>query len=296
MKQNYFVQSPNTGLIFMKKLALLKLCFLVLLILHSVSYGEYIIGCGDVLQISVWGNEELNVTVPVRPDGYISMPLLNDVMAKGHTPMELAKIIEIKLQDFLSHPAVYVIPQEMNNLKVYVIGNGVTAGEYILQGEITLLQFLAKLGSRQIEILQEGNVVTQGPDYYHAYLLRNGEKIKEGFHNLFIKGAVEEDIPLKAGDILFIPDNFQNNIKIVGSVNTPGVITYRENLTILDAILAVGGFDEFAKENAVVVVREEKGQKHEIIVKMKDLMKKGKLKENIILNPGDMIIVKESLF
>jgi polysaccharide export outer membrane protein len=257
------------------------------------AYGmEYIIGGGDNLNISVWGNPELSVSVPVRPDGKISMPLLGDVKAEGLTPMELAMVIEKGLDEFIGHPAVTVIVTQMNSYKVYVFGNGVTSGEYILTGRTTLLQFLSRLGNQQVEQLQGGTIVTQGPDYYHAYLQRGGKKIKEGFHTLFAKGDVEEDIFLEPGDMIFIPDNFQNNIKVVGSVNSPGVLTYRENLTILDAILAVGGLTEFAKENDVIVVREEK----EISVRMKDLMKKGKLKENIILYPGDLIIVKESLF
>lgn len=273
------------------------LMFFLSFLIVLPGYGiEYIIGGGDQLDISVWGNPDLTISVPVRPDGKISMPLLGDVKAEGVTPMELARVIEKGLEEFITHPAVTVIVSQMNSYKVYVFGNGVTSGEYILSGRTTLLQFLSRLGNQQIEQLQGGTIVTQGPDYYHAYLLRGGKKIKEGFHKLFAKGEVEEDIYLEPGDMIFVPDNFQNNIKVVGSVESPGVLTYRENLTILDAILAVGGFTEFAKENDVIVVREENGGKKEISVRMKDLMKKGRLKENIVLYPGDLVIVKESLF
>ena len=71
-------------------------------------------------------------------------------------------------------------------------------------------------------------------------LMRQGVKLREGFHDLFVKGDTSQDITLEPGDILYIPDNFVNNVKVVGSVKNPGVITYREGITALDAILAVG--------------------------------------------------------
>jgi polysaccharide export outer membrane protein len=126
--------------------------------------------------------------------------------------------------------------------------------------------------------------------------MRQGIKLKEGFHDLFVKGDTCHDITLEPGDILYIPDNFINNVKVVGSVKNPGVITYREGITALDAILAVGGFDEFANEKEVVIVRSKGDEKKEITVNMKKVLRKGRLEENVVLEPGDMIIVKESLF
>jgi polysaccharide export outer membrane protein len=126
--------------------------------------------------------------------------------------------------------------------------------------------------------------------------MRQGIKLKEGFHDLFVKGDTSHDLTLEPGDILYIPDNFINNVKVVGSVKNPGVITYRESITALDAILAVGEFDEFANEKEVVIVRSDGDDKEEITVNMKEVLKKGRLEENVVLEPGDMIIVKESLF
>jgi polysaccharide export outer membrane protein len=146
----------------------------------------------------------------------------------------------------VENPLVDVIVKKIESQKVYVIGNTTFSGKYILKDETTLLQFLAELGSKQLEVIKEGSVVSQGPDYHHAYLMRQGIKLKEGFHDLFVKGDTSHDLTLEPGDILYIPDNFVNNVKVVGSVKNPGVITYREGITALDAILAVGGFDEFA--------------------------------------------------
>ena len=120
--------------------------------------------------------------------------------------------------------------------------------------------------------------------------------MKEGFHDLFIKGDTSQDVTLEPGDIIYIPDNFVSNVKVVGSVKNPGVVTYWEGITALDAVLAVGGFDEFAKEKEVIIVRIDGDDKKEITVNMKNVLKKGMLEENMVLEPGGMIIVKESLF
>ena len=102
-------------------------------------------------------------------------------------------------------------------------------------------------------------------------LVRQGIKLREGFHDLFVKGDTSHDLTLEPGDILYIPDNFVNNVKVVGSVKNPGVITYREGITALDAILAVGGFDEFANEKEVIIVRCKGDKKKEITVNMKKI-------------------------
>jgi len=257
---------------------------------------DYLIGGGDLLQVSVWDNKDLSVSVPVRPDGKITMPLLGDLKASDLTPSELSAVIEEGLSQFVENPLADVIVTKVESQKVYVIGNSTFSGKYILKDETTLLQFLAELGSKQLEVMKEGSVVSQGPDYHHAYLMRQGIKLKEGFHDLFVKGDTSQDIILEPSDILYVPDNFVNNVKVVGSVKSHGVITYREGITALDAILAVGGFDEFANQKEIILVRSLKDEKKEITVNMKEVLRKGRLKENVVLEPGDMIIVKDSLF
>jgi polysaccharide export outer membrane protein len=153
---------------------------------------DYLIGGGDELHVSVWDNKDLSVSVPVHPDGRITMPLLGDLRASDLTPSELSAVIEEGLSQFVENPLVDVIVKDINNHKVYVIGNSTFSGKYILKDETTLLQFLAELGSRQIEVIKEGSTVTQGPDYHNAYLMRQGIKLKEGFHDLFVKSVSEK--------------------------------------------------------------------------------------------------------
>lgn len=105
----------------------------------------YRIGKGDVLEINVWKEEDLTRVVKVRTDGRISLPLLDDVMAEGLTPIELKKKIEKKLSQFITSPFVTVIVNEENN-KFYMVGEVNRVGEYDLTKDLTILQAIALAG------------------------------------------------------------------------------------------------------------------------------------------------------
>jgi len=124
----------------MKKSICLFIFFLILFVVFGSAYAEeYVIGDEDMLQISVWGNPELSVTVPVRPDGMISIPLAGDVAASGSTPQELKKTLEKNLARFIKTPVVTVMVTAINSFKVYVFGDGISraqpAGEQSASGQ-----------------------------------------------------------------------------------------------------------------------------------------------------------------
>jgi polysaccharide export outer membrane protein len=259
------------------------LIFFVLLSFNAFA-KDYVIGDGDTLQISVWGSPELSLEVTVRPDGKISMPALGEIKASGLTPEELKNILGKRLADFVKNPFTTVIVTGMMNYQVLVFGNGTNPGIHTLQKKTSLLQFLSILGP------------LDNADLNKAYLVRNNKKIKTGFYGLFRKGDINQDINLEPNDVLFIPDNFEKRISVVGAITTPSAIPYREGLTVLDIILSVGGFTEFANKNDVEILRKNGGEEREkISVKAKDLMR-GDLSKNIGISPGDIVVVKESLF
>ena len=115
------------------------------------------------------------------------------------------------------------------------------------------------------------------------------------FINLAKRGDIAEDMSLEPGDIIFIPDNFDMRLQVTGAVNKPLTIPFRKGLTVLDAILSAGGLTEFANPDKVLVVRKEGEGFKKLVIDFKDIVKKGKVSENIELMPGDMIIVKEGL-
>lgn len=256
---------------------------LVFLLLYSgtACAGDYIIGDGDVLQVSVWGVPELSVRVKVRPDGKITLPASGDVVASGKSPEALGKTLKVLLGKFVREPIVTLTVVEVTNNKVYVAGGGVPSRVVNLAGRTTLFRFLC-----QIENLENA-------DLTKSYLLRQEKRLVADFYSLLIKGDMSKDLPLEADDILYIPSNDKNKVYVVGAVKEPMFIPYREDIKVLDAILSAGGFDEYAKENEVIVIRKDKNK---IKLKISDLFKGKDLEQNIKLMPGDYVVISESFF
>jgi polysaccharide export outer membrane protein len=158
----------------------------------------YVIGAQDVLNISVWKDEELSRTVPVRPDGKISMPLLNDVQAAGLTPIELKTQITDGLKKFMTDPIVTVIVTEMNSQRVYITGEVTKAGAYPLLPQMTILQALSSAGG-----------FTQFANLKRIYMFRtvNGKQMDFPFnYKDVIHGKnLKENVVLQAGDTIVVP-------------------------------------------------------------------------------------------
>ncbi len=169
--------------------------------------SEYIIGPLDQLNVFVWRNPELSTNVPVRPDGRITLPLIEDLPATGKTPGQLATDIEGKLAQYVQSPIVSVIVSNFN-----------------------------------------------GP--------------------------------------------FAQQVRIVGQATRPAAIPFRANMTLLDAMVAVGGLTEFAAGNRARLIRFDKasGQQKEYGLKIESLIEDGKTSANVKLEPGDVIIIPESFF
>jgi polysaccharide export outer membrane protein len=165
---------------------------------------RYLIGPLDAINIIVWRNPELSSTVPVRPDGRISTPLVEDLPALGRTPSELGRDVEKALSKFIRDPVVTVL----------VTG-------------------------------------FQGP--------------------------------------------YSEQIRIIGEATRPQAIAYRQNMTLLDVMIQVGGLTDFADGNAALLVRgAEKGKQYS--VRLKDLIKRGDISANVDVKPGDVIIIPQSWF
>jgi polysaccharide export outer membrane protein len=166
--------------------------------------AAYIIGPGDTLEVFVWRNPELSSTVPVRPDGKISTPLVEDMVAVGKTPTVLARDIEKVLAEYVKSPQVNVI-------------------------------------------------VTQ-------------------------------------------PVSAFSQVKVIGQVLKPQSLPYRDGMTVLDALLTVGGLGPYAAGNRAKVVRTDGGKQTQINVNLEKIIDKGDMTQNIKLQPGDVIVVPETHF
>lgn len=171
----------------------------------SLPSNEYRIGPGDSLNIFVWRNPELTVTVPVRPDGRVSIPLVEDVVAIGKTPTALAREYEQRLAKYIKEPLVTVIV--------------------------------------------------------------------EGF-----VGPIPEQV------------------RVIGEAAQPRSIPYRADMTVLDAMIAVGGLTRFAAGNDAVIVRTANGEQTTYAVHLGSLIRDGDVSSNVALQPGDILIIPQRLF
>ena len=159
---------------------------------------NYVIGAQDVLDISVWKEPELTRAVPVRPDGKISMPLLNDVQAAGRTPLQLAADITAGLKKFVTDPQVTVTVSSINSQRVFILGEVSRAGAYPLLPNMTVLQALSSAGG-----------LTIYANLKKIYVLRveEGKQVKHPFNykDVLAGKAPDQNILLKAGDTIVVP-------------------------------------------------------------------------------------------
>ena len=166
---------------------------------------EYVIGPGDSINIFVWNNPEVSTSVPVRPDGRVSAPLVEEVFASGKTPTQLARDIEESLSVYIKDPLVTVM-----------VG---------------------------------------------------------GFQG-----------------------RFDQQIRVLGEATNPSAIVYRQDMTLLDAIIAVGGLTAFASGNKAVIVRYIDGEPVTGGVRIDDLIQDGDISANVNMRPGDILIIPEAWF
>jgi len=157
---------------------------------------NYVIGPQDVLDISVWKEPELTRPVPVRPDGKISMPLLNDVQAAGRTPLQLAADITTGLKKFVTDPQVTVIVTTINSQRVFILGEVNRAGAYPLLPNMTVLQALSSAGGFTIYA-----------NLKKIYILRteDGKQVKHPFNYKDVLAGKAPDQNAKPGDTIVVP-------------------------------------------------------------------------------------------
>jgi polysaccharide biosynthesis/export protein len=157
----------------------------------------YVIGIDDMLHIAVWKEPDLTTTLPVRSDGMISLPLLNDVQAAGLTPMQLAALLSQKLKKYVATPNVTVVVTQANSHRIYVLGEVLRSGPLALLHDMTVLQALATAGfsqfanTKRIYILRTGN--------------GQGQKIPFNYKQVIKGEAASQNILLQPGDMIVVP-------------------------------------------------------------------------------------------
>lgn len=156
---------------------------------------QYVIGPEDVLLIYVWKEESITKSVPVRIDGKISLPLVNDIQAAGFTPLQLQKILTEKLKDFIENPTVTVTVMEANSFKVYVSGEVKQPGIHRIRSEMTLVKLIIMAGGFTEWADQKNILVITKENGTEKRMIVNYKKIIEG---------KEPDIVIKRDDTVIV--------------------------------------------------------------------------------------------
>jgi polysaccharide export outer membrane protein len=164
---------------------------------NSQAGPEYVIGPEDVLHIAVWKEADLTATLPVRPDGKISLPLLDDVQASGLTPKQLAASVTEKLKKYIADPRVTVVVTQINSKRIYMVGEVLRAGATPMSPNMTVLQALSSAG------------LSQFANTRRIYVLRteNGkqQKLPVNYRKLVKGEQIEQNYVLQPGDTIVVP-------------------------------------------------------------------------------------------
>jgi polysaccharide export outer membrane protein len=163
-----------------------------------VPAADYVIGPEDVLGIVFWREKDMSAEVSVRPDGKISLPLLNDVQASGLTPQQLRDTITEAAKRYIEDPSVSVVVRQINSRKVYVTGEVIKPGPYLLAGPTTVLQMIAIAGG-----------LREYADAKHITLMRveNGRTVGYPFNyrDVSNRKSLSQNLELKPGDTIVVP-------------------------------------------------------------------------------------------
>jgi polysaccharide export outer membrane protein len=246
---------------------------------------EYLLNSGDLIEIDVYGEPELHTSTRISEDGSINFPLLGNLKVKGLSVQELERLItELLAQDYLVNPQVTVFVREY--AKVFVSGLVRQPGAYDLKEPLTLLSAISLAGG----VLPEA-------DTTQVKLIRNidGKTYIQKINIDKIMNNTSPDIPLKPNDKIEVIEAAR--ISIIGQVQRPGSYPFRKGITLMEAIGMAGGFSDIANIDGTSVIRLEEGKKKSIIrIRVSDITKRGDKSKDILLQPGDTIVVPESLF
>lgn len=246
------------------------------------------LGRGDVLNVSVYDEPELNINgIPIRPDGRISFPLVGDVIAEGLTVSELNDSLTTKLSRFILSPKVSVIVQNFNSQQFTIFGEVVKPGVYPLITDISITEALAGAGGLNKGQFRATSV--ELADLTHAFIARQGEVLPVDFVRLIRQGDLRYDISLQSGDYIYIPSGLSKEVYILGEVNNPMLFAFRENMPMSRTLAQAEGFTPDADLKRIHILRGSLTNPSVLMINFKEVLA-GRAKE-VPLEPGDVIYV-----
>ena len=244
---------------------------------------EYRIQAGDKLDVSIMGEPDFQRNVVVRPDGFISYPLLGDVIAENLTPEELATIIKSQLMKvyFNYDISLTVTVLEYQPSKIYLLGTFAQAGPIEYRKGMTLLDILGHFDRNDI-------------DLNRLVLIRKGIGRFDINLNDVLKGDIGKNFTLFPDDYIILPSNEYVRVMVLGKVNLPGMYRVRTDSRVYDAIASAGGVAERCDIHHIMILRENGDSVERINVDLRKFADDLDLKQNVKILDRDILFVPET--
>ncbi len=248
--------------------------------------GDYRLQTGDLVSISVFGIEELQATVRINSRGKVSFPLLNQISLKGLTATAAEERIEALLkEDYMYDPHVTVIIDEMVGQQVTMVGAVNHPGTFEIKSKKTILDILALAEGLDKNASDVAYVTRKDIDG------KNNNVFLVDLHQLINKGKVDMNMPVKGGDVIFIPE--AGVVSIDGAVRKPGTVYLEGEMTINEAIAAAGGLQEYADLDDIKLIRVlESGRRQVVQLALDEIQ--GNTGRELLLREDDIVYVEAS--
>jgi polysaccharide export outer membrane protein len=254
----------------------------------SAPIPPFEIGAGDLLAVAVFQEPDLSVErAVVRPDGYISLPLIGDVKAGGQSVADLAADVTTRLNRYVLEPKVNIRVDELKSAMYTVYGEVVTPGTFALGSRTTVTAAIARSGG-----LKQGNYrasTIEISDLRHAFVARGGQVLPVDFVRLLRDGDLRYDVELRPGDHIHIPSGLSQEVYVLGEVQEPMVFAYQDRMALARTLAMAEGFTHDADRTRVHVVRGSLQNPTVIVANYRDVLA-GRSRD-VQLEPGDIIYV-----
>ena len=257
---------------------------------------NYTVGGYDIISIKVYEEPDLTRdNVSISADGYISFPLIGQIKVLNLTTSEIEQLISNKLAQgqYLLNAHISVNVEKFQSKQYMILGSVRKPGAYSLHAHERLLDGLSQAGG--IESQKTGNTGMIIRTLNPGTALEKKIVIRFGLNSLLKEGDQLSNLILQDKDLIYIP--VAEHFYIIGEIKSPGAYTYLgDDITILEAISNAGGFTKIAARNKTRIVRIENGIEKIIEIKVDKITKDGQKGQDVLIQPGDVIVVPESLF
>ena len=223
-----------------------------LLELHKRKSKIYSIALNDIFDLFVYDEDDLKMeNIMVKIDGTITIKLIGEVYVLGKSIQESTEIIKKRFKKYLKYPKISLIPKELNNNSFTIIGKVNQPGNYVIRKDLYITDAISLSRGFSVGIYENNTV--ELADLEHSFVLRNNKILPINLRKAIKEGSKLHNIPLLAGDYIYISSAANKTITVLGHVNMPGYVGFKDSLSLLQSIGYVGGLKTSASYQAIVI-------------------------------------------